>query len=97
MAGRVKREETIIASFTADKFICEYDGSQWMVNSDGASQQLYYSSLESMCNALLNKVSAARVRDDIRSIINVIRESKQEILDALRFIDIKSNDEENEA
>jgi hypothetical protein len=93
MAGRVKREETIIASFTVDKFVCEYDGNQWMVNSEDNAKQFYYSSLESMCNALLNKVTASRVKDDIKSIQNTIREAKLEILDALRFIDIKENEE----
>jgi hypothetical protein len=38
-------------------------------------------------------VTASRVKDDIKSIQNTIREAKLEILDALRFIDIKENEE----
>ena len=94
--ARQKREDTIIASFEVDKFLCEYDGHCWTVNSDDNAKQFYYSTLESMCISLLHKISSAKIKDSMKNILDAIREAKQDIEEAVKYIDIKPIEDDDE-
>jgi hypothetical protein len=87
--GKRKKEDTILAEFHVSKYHCQYDGLCWMLNEDGVTNhQCYYSSIESICCALLNKLaSGGKASTSIAGLLQSIQEAKQEILNAVKFIE----------
>ena len=89
--GRIKKEDSIIASFEFGKYTYTYDGNCWTTITDDVTKAAYHSTFEGVLNALLNKTVSNKV-EDLKSVIYEIRKAKQELLDAIKYI--KFNQEE---
>jgi len=89
--GKKSREDSIIASFSVDKYTCTYDGNCWQTQSDDVSKVAYHYSIEGVLSSLLNKMVSSKA-NSLNDIVYEIKKAKHELIDAVKYIKF-GNDE----